>query len=131
MHYQELNELMASLMPLTLPGSASDARDKITDAFITIIKSYLGDQNLKELINKMSAQEVTALITRIPSSSSFLKHSVADFKNSKIVTEDEIRHLVKYMADKITGLESVRTNIDLTVKYDWGIYYWVPEDYLP
>ncbi len=128
----ELDDLITALRPLTVPTTLTEERVRITGAFITVIEAYCGDFRIKENISNMTAAQVTELIKGIPSGTPFFKnHAIGDFRNSAIVSDDEIRQMVRYLQSKVNDLEMVRVNQDLAVKYDWGFYYWVPEEYMP
>ncbi len=132
-HVGELIELIAQLNTLNFEGSNSDTRQKIKDSYYEILKTYLGDKKAKEAIGSglITADDVQFYITGIHSSNQVFKHSVNDFTRPDKVSGEEIGKLREYMLGKITGLQSVLTEPSLTVKYDWGIYYWVPEERMP
>jgi hypothetical protein len=129
----ELFDLKKTFQDLAFEGTATDVRNKIVNAYTAVLATYLGDKKAKEAINRLSPGEVWAMVTGLPSTRNSLlnKYKIAQYKNVKEVGDDEIRRLQSYLNKKYDDLKSVVGDPYLTLKLEWGTFYWIPEDYLP
>ncbi len=133
LHVSELIELIAQLNTLNFEGSNSENRQKIKDSYFEILKTFLGERNAHDIIvsGAITVDDVQFCITGIHSANTIFKHNISDFTKPDKISAEEIAKIRDYMLTKIQGLQALLTEDELAFKFDWGIYYLVPEDRLP
>ncbi|HRH49201.1 MAG TPA: type VI secretion system protein TssR [Panacibacter sp.] len=128
----ELDDLKFNLKKLTISGTASSLRDKITDAYTSLIATYAGDKKIKELIARYTPSDVLNLVIGLPTNNKLLKkYKISDFKREDIMSDEDIFQMQSYLQKKYESISSVVGDPERMLKLDTGTFYWIEEDLLP
>jgi hypothetical protein len=130
----EFDDLLDALRKVQIESSnLNDVRKKIYNVYLALLGAYMGDKKARAAIdgNRMTIEDVFYYVTGLRSSNDLLKYKVRDFENAKIIPDDKVRDLQDYLAKKYQGLSQLQVDNDVQLKQDWGVFYWVSENYLP
>ncbi len=128
----ELDDLKYNLKKLTITGTTSSLRDKITDAYTSLIATFAGDKNIKELVARYTPSDVLNFVVGLPTNNKLLKkYKILDFKREDIVSDDDIFRIQNYLQIKYESISSVVGDPERMLRLDSGTFYWIEEDLLP
>ena len=133
---EDLNEMIREFRTTQFDGSPSDIRDKIYDAYQSLIATYFGgesgvDEGIK---SRLTLDSVISKITGLPSRSDLLRQvKIDEIKDVQKVSDEQIETIQKAISDSIDKLNQAKGDVEGTMRdpTDDGIFYWIPEDYLP
>lgn len=130
----ELDELKYKLKKTIMSGTAQYIRGKIKETYQNLLASYIGDKMAREAIekNKYTPAQVIGFITGIPVKNALLhSHAITEYEKPKKVKDDELYELQYYIEKKYEEISSLVGDPAAMQRSDAGIFYWVPEEFLP
>jgi hypothetical protein len=133
---EDLNEMIREFRGTQFEGSPSDIRDKIYDAYQSLVATYFGGESGVDegVRSKLTLDSVISKITGLPSRSDLLRQvKIDEIKDVQKVSDEQIEKIQKAISDSIDKLNQAKGDVEGTMRdvTDDGIFYWIPEDYLP
>jgi len=127
--YQNLEEAYRNLALNS--ATSSELRNALCDAMNQIVATYIGDKRAKEEITKMTPDDLQNFITGFKSNNPLLtKHTIADYKDSRKVPDDEVKALEKNFDAVENKLRKIRSDPNYTFKQGDDYFYWLPDNIL-
>jgi len=130
----ELQFLVQSIRNLQdLNSNSTTVRENLKNAYLQLLATYLGESKAKEKVEKgkISVAGVLELVKGFSTKSEALNFRVSDFTNKGALPDSEIRKLQAYMTKKYQKLSKIDEDDDYKMKFSWGTFFWVPEEFLP
>jgi len=129
---EEYEQLESAYRNLSISSAtSSELRNALCDAMNQIVATYIGDKRAKEEITKMNPDDLQQLITGFKSTNPLLtKHSIADYKDSRKVSDDDVKSLAKNFEAVENKLRKVRTDQYYIFKQGDESFYWLPDNLL-
>ncbi len=128
----ELGALIQDINKL-VNAKSFDRRQKMVDAWITILKDHIGDIKQQELMSK-SMEEITRMLYDIPTNSAFLKGlRLRDIMDVKALPDNKFEQYVWQLEQKQERLQSIFNGENYKYMfYSYNnAYYWISEDLMP
>jgi len=124
--YETLDDKYSELALMS--ATPSELRSALCAAMYTIVATYIGDKRAEEAIKTMTADQLQGLITGLESNNELLrKHSIADYSNSKKVSDDDVKTLAKHFEDVHTQLKRIKNDKNFMFKQEDDYFYWLPD----
>lgn len=132
----ELSDMINKFEKLQIEAPPSEMREMMYDAYQSLVAAYFGiDSRIDEQMkNKLSISDILTKITGLPSSSQLLKEiKINEIKDVGKVSEEQIDDVAKRIRDSLENLKNVKKDLKGTMRdaTDDGVYYYVPQEYLP
>jgi hypothetical protein len=101
-----------------------------------MVVTYFGKDSKidDEFKSKLTLDSVLSKITGLPSRSNLLRQiRLEEIRDVNKVTDEQIEQIQAAINESITKLNGAKADADGTMRdvTDDGIFYWIPEDYLP
>jgi hypothetical protein len=133
---EDLNDMIRQFNGTIIEGSASEVRDKLYGAYEAMVVTYFGSDSKisDELKNKLTLDSVISKITGLPSRTPLLHEiRLEDIRDVNKVTDTQIEEIQRTIQESIDKLNLAKGDAEGTMRdvTDDGIFYWIPQDYLP
>lgn len=118
-------------------GSSSEMRQSLYDAYQAMVDTYFGkDKGVSaQMKTKKSMSDVIAQITGLPSKSELMqKINVDEINDVGKVSDEEIDEVIKLVQNSVDNLKNLTADNNGSlreVRDGVGVFYWVPQEYLP
>ena len=129
----ELYRMLTRLDDLTRAASSSAARQSLKDAWVQMLRVFLGDIDREEL-EGMTIEEINNLIWGIPYASPLLRGMLLRDIHSRIRLPDdrfsEVLHLITEKRDSLAAIFQT-DQYRYSFRSGESTYYWLPTDVIP
>jgi hypothetical protein len=132
---EELGELCSTMDKLADALSGSDARERLIDTWVDLVKSYEGKLTRNDIEN-MKPEEISDLIFDLPTTSELLHNiRLRDIRNPDLFRDETLGDYMRIIREKQQNLREIFRSDVRDYKYSFRSneipYYWISEEMLP
>lgn len=131
----ELYEMISTFNQLNQELPPAEQREFLFNSYSKLVIAYFGkDVGISERLGSKSIDDVLAKITGLPSSSELLRTIIIDeIKDPKKVSDEKIDEAIRRVRLSYESLINVSRDPNGTMRSasEDGVYYWIPQEYLP
>jgi len=128
--YQTLINNMNKLFDPSL--TISEQRSNIRNVFESLVETYLGSEEAKGIMNRLTPSQFLGRINGLPAKSEILtKYKIDDFTDARTVPDADIERLMRDMQIVTKNLEKLLDDPSYYFLSNDIRYYWIPQKMLP